>query len=68
MKGHGDMSISSSHRQTSPHQASITSRTSRRHIQGTRTTPPSYRIGAVPVPVAILFEAVGREGTTEARQ
>lgn len=77
------MSISSSHHPPSPHQASIASRTSRRYIKGTSTSsrrhpvaiasrsnqpPPSYHIGAVPVPLAILFEAAGTGRATEARQ
>lgn len=59
MKGHGDMSISASHHPPSPHQASTASRD--------KSPPQPYRIGAVPVPVAILFEAAGTGRATEAR-
>ena len=63
MKGHGGhehLIISSSHHPPSPHQARTASRD--------KSPPQPYRIGAVPVPVAILFEAAGTVRATEARQ
>ena len=77
MKDTGNMSISSSHHPPSPHQASIASRTSRRYIKGTSTSsrrhpvaiasrsnqpPPSYHIGAVPVPAAISSHPKQQDG------
>ena len=80
MKGHGEhehliisspaLPISSKHRIThqppphsmNPHDApaAIASRS--------KQPPPSYHIGAAPVPLAILFEAAGTGRATEARQ